>query len=112
MNEELKPCPFCGGEAGILTLGEVKAYRCFQIYCDDPDCYFNPEITGQNKQEVIKRWNTRQSFSKEEIEGLIQHTFSEYYDKGLTNTANRIRDRLLELLEIISSSPDKEGGEG
>ena len=62
MSETLKPCPFCGGEAKLLTLtdGEVKVYGIF--------CMSNLAGISQqehfmdlydDKQEAIAAWNRR-----------------------------------------------------
>lgn len=52
MSRELKPCPFCGGDAHIDTLGddEYKA-ECFS-------CGIGTEYY-QDKQKVIDAWNRR-----------------------------------------------------
>jgi len=61
MSAELKPCPFCGGEATV-KVGElcnadgVVVYRHFEVHClacgvDTP--YFN------TRDEAIKAWNMR-----------------------------------------------------
>lgn len=55
---ELKPCPFCGGEA---IIEESKNGKLFAVYCNnDDECnvhaftkYFD------TKEEVAKIWNTR-----------------------------------------------------
>jgi Lar family restriction alleviation protein len=51
---ELKPCPFCGGEARedetILKHGTT-----YSVYCDD--C--GAEITRFNIKEAIEAWNRR-----------------------------------------------------
>jgi Lar family restriction alleviation protein len=60
MNEELKPCPFCGGEkskddgaTGVYLFYEYPHYR---VQCSD--CY---AITRGSfkKSNAIKVWNTR-----------------------------------------------------
>ena len=65
-NKELKPCPFCGGEAHIsisdCEMGE-KRYMAY-AECDNADCeamlgteLFESE--EEAKQTVIKMWNRR-----------------------------------------------------
>lgn len=44
MNEELKPCPFCGAD-------EVSAHQ--------PDCYFTLRDKGAMRSELAKAWNRR-----------------------------------------------------
>lgn len=50
--EELKPCPFCGGEARVYTEGGTWPF----VYCD----VCSAEIQGNTKAEVIEAWNKRE----------------------------------------------------
>lgn len=60
-NEELKPCPFCGGRASRLLLG----YSCFStvfISCINDDCAVRPETFAaplHDECEVYAAWNAR-----------------------------------------------------
>ena len=54
MSEELKPCPFCGGEAFLYEQNFADKYV---IVCED--CCV--KRTSEIKEYVIKKWNTRQS---------------------------------------------------
>ena len=61
MNEKLKPCPFCGGEAKLICGGEEKRigfdYGCF-VFCTE--CYIRTDIYRKaHKQTLIKDWNKR-----------------------------------------------------
>lgn len=56
MSDELKPCPFCGGEAevtNVLNAGKVL------VGCNNDDCTANPAIVGTALEPVIVRWNRR-----------------------------------------------------
>lgn len=49
---ELKPCPFCGGEA-------VETYNTdygMQIYCSNDECVLNELLVSNMSAE---KWNTR-----------------------------------------------------
>ena len=56
--EKLKPCPFCGGEAGVfhndnfcnILLWGVECLECGALVWVFPD---------QTKQDAIKMWNDR-----------------------------------------------------
>ena len=48
-NEELKPCPFCGGEASAISPDEVG--------CFNGECPSEPHVWAET--EAIAAWNTR-----------------------------------------------------
>ena len=54
---ELKPCPFCGGEAAVLTKYMMFG-NWYQPYCINYKC----NTKGENfatKKEAIEAWNKR-----------------------------------------------------
>ena len=53
MSDELKPCPFCGGEAKISTDDDID----YAIYCDD--CPGGIESYSLTTTELIQAWNKR-----------------------------------------------------
>ena len=62
MTEELKPCPFCGGEAKLLTM----TYRGGQVYGVFCTSDLNAEYQHGHfidnyglKEEAITSWNRR-----------------------------------------------------
>ena len=52
---ELKPCPFCGGEAKIVRLFTSTRYDCF-VKCTKCD---NESGLYTSKQNAVKEWNRR-----------------------------------------------------
>ena len=62
MNDLLKPCPFCGGEARIVVL--KKGFKSI-IVCMTPECGFrrhsyNNGATDETvAQRLIAAWNRR-----------------------------------------------------
>lgn len=52
MNEKLKPCPFCGGEAEL-----IKIYNTQWHYVQCVKCKVKTE--HKTEQEAINAWNTR-----------------------------------------------------
>lgn len=56
--DELKPCPFCGGNVKMIR-GFVKGTN--TIVCLNPDCGADVMFFGaeKDKAKFIKRWNTR-----------------------------------------------------
>ena len=53
MSEELKPCPFCGGPADVMTFGEKNQY------CTISCCACHAKINRNGKAIAIRDWNTR-----------------------------------------------------
>ena len=52
---ELKPCPFCGGEAKVK--GGPMAQETYSIWCIN-----SHHMNGtMNKEDLIAAWNTRAS---------------------------------------------------
>lgn len=51
--EELKACPFCGGEARLND----RPY--YIVRCDFPDCTAELAALFDTKEEAITAWNTR-----------------------------------------------------
>ena len=49
--EELKRCPFCGGEA------KIAEYGCYSVYCTQFCC--EQTIAYQDKETAIEAWNRR-----------------------------------------------------
>lgn len=62
--EKLKPCPFCGGEANIIS---HSVYRSFIYYCScsNQECHgfcswtFEYSFGFKDKEKAIIAWNTR-----------------------------------------------------
>lgn len=52
---ELKPCPFCGGEAEIISMSEK-----FTVSCGTGGCMANISYCS-DKQSAVKSWNKRAS---------------------------------------------------
>ena len=78
MNEYLKPCPFCGGEAELISMRceyagerpENAQERDTYVWC--PHCGFQTH-TAQSDEEAVDTWNTRQT------DVLVNDTFAEMY---------------------------------
>ena len=59
MNNKLKPCPFCGGEAKYITYYPFDGYQrespTYIIKCEE--C--GAEVNDNKKESVIELWNRR-----------------------------------------------------
>lgn len=66
---ELKPCPFCGGQAIKDTSGEFRHhginYPVHRIRCDKSDCLAMPRVKNPIEGACIDAWNTRATASFE-----------------------------------------------
>jgi len=59
----LKPCPFCGGEA------RLNGYKnCHWVICMNMDCLSSYGINQKTEEEAILSWNTRTPDQPESIE--------------------------------------------
>ncbi len=65
MNDELKPCPFCGGQAKVLIDpdGTPSGIHC---KCGALTRFlFMPRVVGENfgavQERIVERWNRRAS---------------------------------------------------
>lgn len=53
---ELKPCPFCGGEAEMLTAESMHGGNLYGVMCNCCACHTD---VFDNEAEAIAAWNTR-----------------------------------------------------
>ena len=74
---DLKPCPFCGGEAKYrdVTSGVVGDGEWHWAGCDNSMCKEADDL-WKTKEEAIKAWNTRANTETliAELEGLKKDT--------------------------------------
>jgi len=74
---ELKPCPFCGGKAGIIQRKNMNwdigcssgNLLCFGWICLNKNC--TCEDGCSDKNETIQAWNTRRGLSEEKIKCIV-----------------------------------------
>lgn len=128
MSDELKPCPFCGGEAGYGSLGNDKEN--WSIWCEYcPMSGFD----GGDLDELKRIWNTRPRGDALEAESKklkkyigmndIKHTQKEktiaslreeletveklrLYDKGIAELTDEALDDLKEQLDEAKRGSD------
>ena len=91
--EELKPCPFCGGNASVLTLGNEA-----KVVCDV--CIASSTIVrGEHaKETAIRLWNTR---SYAECELAITASFA--FVAGMFENEKMREHAIYEIITAIKS---------
>lgn len=108
--DELKPCPFCGGEVQILGARE-KSFRedrpCF-IYC--PKCQFETGIYA-NARITTRKWNHRAAPENKPLTYSIEFTqdeiseFRHYLNPVKNNQSLDLRIRMA-VFELLHKFPD------
>jgi Lar family restriction alleviation protein len=58
MTEKLKPCPFCGGEAELLSM-TYRGGKVFGVFCKTQTDHGHFIDNYASKQEAIDAWNRR-----------------------------------------------------
>lgn len=76
MSDELKPCPFCGGEAECIddTGVLVNGRRTWVVWCPDEEC---PVVLStplcETQEEAAAAWNTRSERTCEKVPGKMHY---------------------------------------
>lgn len=95
--EELKSCPFCGGEAdldwGSVTDIGPSSRQSGWVTCTNQNCDTSIEITSidddKNSEDLVNKWNTRVEAEqvtqlekeKAELLGLLRHLVDPHNEK-------------------------------
>lgn len=115
--EALKPCPFCGSKA-VVTHREDAAgkWYCFNIHCENGDCYCFVDMRAQSAEKAVEQWNRRARSALsggegERIAGLREALATCNQNAWLTagHCAHAIRARISELERSALSGPVGEG---
>lgn len=78
---ELKPCPFCGGEA-VIHVSDGVAVICRECGAASKclvDGHLQGKPDGRAIKSVIKAWNTRKPMERivERLENKMDHSFNQ-----------------------------------
>lgn len=68
MSQELKPCPFCGGEALLKDDSEDCAAPTFTVQCQG-DCYF--AISEDSDGVASAAWNRRHTSERDRLRDAV-----------------------------------------
>lgn len=61
---DLKPCPFCGGEAKLSGQYEIEGISAWAVYCgrSPSDFFCGAQVTSiASEEKAIEAWNRRAS---------------------------------------------------
>lgn len=105
MYEDLKPCPFCGGEAERITLEDRENFGGDVITCTK--CQASSHVEFGRKENLVNSWNRREAITALEAELTKQKHRHEaelrvWNDNYATLEAER--DRLREAMEKIKNT--------
>lgn len=56
---DLKPCPFCGGEANMVDEGSECAPDRFWACCPNPSCFVEGTGVYSTEEKAAEAWNAR-----------------------------------------------------
>lgn len=71
ITEELKPCPFCGGEAERFTIGAEEPNNAGGDVISCTRCEASSHVEFGRKENLVSRWNTRAA-SPDQTNGLLR----------------------------------------
>lgn len=57
MSEELKPCPFCGGEAKVIKI--PRGDRKYVAICENDLCMASVGNFSCTREDAVRKWNRR-----------------------------------------------------
>jgi len=97
---ELKPCPFCGSDAGLMAAHRVS---CSQCHAEGPGC--------NSDAEAIAAWNSRPSPLGERLLKVLLADAEISVSEGTPKTGPsvaRYRTHLVPVIEVEATGPTPE----
>jgi hypothetical protein len=105
---ELKPCPFCGGEAEYRVRNDENIWdhsqvRWVHVHCGNMDCdNYGFDWPEEAEPNSVERWNTRADLHTEAIEAAEQRGYArgiedaaDYCDTHTMDVPMRASERVL-----------------
>jgi len=108
MTDELKPCPFCGGEAELRSWS--WPYVRYQVRCSACKCQARARMASE--AEAIAAWNTRQSTTSDALAAMreAREALADVLDYRLKpdvwDNANTALTRLTTAIENVKENDD------
>jgi Lar family restriction alleviation protein len=95
---DLKPCPFCGGEAveGKVKFNGKESERDGWLGCRECRVFLNYTNGERGKKMAIEIWNTRYERTSRIVEGSRKYVFSdgtELFEDGCSECNGYLIDR-------------------
>lgn len=78
MSEELKPCPFCGGEAKRFTIGKDEPNNAGGDVIVCTRCQASSHVEFGRKENLVSCWNRRTPANGEQVERGDDEIISEF----------------------------------
>ncbi len=100
MSDDLKPCPFCGGEP--FSFEDYGHSTAWEVGCSNSQCRVEPHVWEKTKDEAIASWNTRTPDTS--IEALTAER--EFFEEEWVSAVDKL-NKAVELLTLCRDMFDK-----
>lgn len=108
MNDsELKKCPFCGGNAEMISIGFGMSL--FYVMCINEACNVSPATRYYHEEkEAAEAWNTREKTSGDISENLSRIDILIKSQKDHISEIDKIIDRMYKKLDDLRMTRNDE----
>lgn len=119
MSEELKPCPFCGGEAKRFTIGKDEPNNAGGDVIVCMRCQASSHVEFGRKENLVSYWNRRATPSQqldaatvERCAQVIRDWHPDEEAAGCDATWADCKYALLASVTALATEPHQHGGKG
>jgi hypothetical protein len=121
MSDDLKPCPFCGGEASKIP--DANHSTGWEVGCYSGKCDVEPHIWAVHLETAVTQWNTRADADRikqlerenAEIDQLFFNLYAEAFTKIKAvvdgKSTQSIKTIVYELLDAFNALAQLKGEE-
>ena len=96
MSDDLKPCPFCGGEP--FSFEDYGHSTAWEVGCSNSQCRVEPHVWEKTKDEALASWNTRTPDTS--IEALIAER--EFFEESWVYAADKLAKAMSRAKKVTS----------